>query len=324
MTDIIQALEPAALARLATMELRARTIVEGHFSGQHHSHFKGASVEFADHRNYSPGDELRHLDWKLYGRTDRFFVKQYDAETNMSVMLVLDASGSMQYASGEITKAQYGSYLAAGLAYLTSRQGDAPGLALLDGGVAGRLMPRTRPAHLRRLWEMLEDVTRVPASLRDAQERVASRSDAGTRHDAGTRSDWPLADCLAEVAAMLTRRGILVLISDLLEPPERLLRALRYFRHRGHDVIVLQVLDEAEVNFPFRGAVEFQDLESGERLRTETADIRRSYLEGFRQHQEAIRDGCRTAGLDYELMLTTEPFGRALTAYLGRRGGAGY
>lgn len=118
---------------------------------------------------------------------------------------------------------------------------------------------------------------------------------------------------------MLTRRGILVFISDLLEPPERLLRALRYFRHRGHDVIVLQVLDEAEVNFPFRGAVEFADLESGQRLRTETADIRRGYLEGFRQHQETIRDGCRSAGLDYELMLTTEPFGRALTAYLGRR-----
>ncbi|MCE5237001.1 DUF58 domain-containing protein [bacterium] len=313
MTDIIQALEPAALARLANMELRARTIVEGHFSGQHHSHFKGASVEFADHRNYSPGDELRHLDWKLYGRTDRFFVKQYDAETNMSVMLVLDASGSMQYASGEITKAQYGSYLAAGLAYLTSRQGDAPGLALLDGGVAGRLMPRTRPAHLRRLWEMLEETLVGPGLV----PRPGTSTDG--RGTSPRPTDGALADSLAEVAAMLTRRGILVLISDLLEPPERLLRALRYFRHRGHDVVVLQVLDEAEVNFPFRGAVEFQDLESGQRLRTETADIRRSYLEGFRQHQETICDGCRSAGLDYELMLTTEPFGRALTAYLGRR-----
>jgi len=133
-----------------------------------------------------------------------------------------------------------------------------------------------------------------------------------------------IADGLADVAALLSRRGILVLISDLLEPPDRLLRALRYFRHRRHDVIVLQVLDEAEVNFPFRGAVEFQDLEDGRRLRTEIADIRRGYLAGFQQHQETIREGCRTAALDYELMLTTEPFGRALTAYLGRRGGAGY
>jgi len=321
MTDLLHALEPAALARLANMELRARTIVEGHFSGQHHSHLKGASVEFADHRNYSPGDELRHLDWKLYGRTDRFFVKQYDAETNMSVMLVLDASGSMQYGSGEVTKAQYGSYLAAGLAYLTSRQGDAPGLALVDaGGVAEKLMPRTRPAHLRRLWDALEGATvgRGLVSRPDTDGMGRGTSPRPT-DDTGA-----IADGLADVAALLSRRGILVLISDLLEPPDRLLRALRYFRHRRHDVIVLQVLDEAEVNFPFRGAVEFQDLEDGRRLRTEIADIRRGYLAGFQQHQETIREGCRTAGLDYELMLTTEPFGRALTAYLGRRGGAGY
>lgn len=320
MTDILQAVEPAALARLANMELRARTMVEGHFSGQHRSHFKGASVEFADHRNYSPGDELRHLDWKLYGRTDRFFVKQYDAETNMSVMLVLDASGSMQYTSDTLTKYQYGSYLAAGLAYLTSRQGDAPGLALVDHGVRERLMPRTRPAHLRRLWEALEG----PDQARGV-ERSSTGSPRGSwgprpaTPDTPRLADWSIADGLAEVAATLTRRGIFVLISDLLEPPDRLLRSLRYFRHRGHDVIALQVLDEAEVNFTFRGAIEFLDLEDGRRVRTEIADIRRGYLEQLRAHQETIRDGCRGAGIDYELMVTTEPFGRALTAYLGRR-----
>ena len=302
MTQTLEALTPQALARLASMELRARAIVEGHFSGQHRSHYKGASVEFADHRNYSPGDELRHLDWKLYGRTDRFFVKQYDAETNMNVMLVLDVSGSMGYGSGEITKLQYGSYLAAGLAYLTSRQGDAPGLALIADGVVERLMPRTRPAHLRRLWDTL-DVARVGAPGPGAHE-----------HD-----DFAIADGLADVAPLLSRRGIIVLISDLLEPPDRLLRGLRYFRHRGHDVIVLQVLDEAEVNFPFRGAVEFQDLESGRRLRTETGDVRASYLREFARHQEALRDGCRSAGMDYQLMRTDEPFSRALTAYLGHR-----
>jgi len=303
-------LDPAALAKLANMELRARAIVEGHYSGQHHSHYKGASVEFADHRNYSPGDELRHLDWKLYGRTDRFFIKQYDAETNMNVMLVLDASGSMGYGSGEISKLQYGSYLAAGLAYLTSRQGDAPGLTLLDQGVRDKLMPRTRPAHLRRLWETLEEAnTRVGRLSTIAPANVDVRP---TRDDS-------LANGLADIAPLLARRGIIVLISDLLEPPERLLRGLRYFRHRGHDVIVLQVLDEAEVNFPFRGAVEFEDMESGRRLRTETGDVRGSYLQEFARHQEAIRDGCRSGGMDYELMLTNEPFARALTAYLGRR-----
>jgi uncharacterized protein (DUF58 family) len=316
MTDLHTALDPAALARLASMELRARTMVEGHFSGQHHSHFKGASVEFADHRNYSPGDELRHLDWKLYGRTDRFFVKQYDAETNMSVMLVLDASGSMQYGSGEVTKAQYAAMLAAGLAYLTSRQGDAPGLALLDGGaVVGKLMPRTRPAHLRQLWDMIEE----PSVGRGPVPRPDGNAAGRGTSPRPTEDNVTLADGLAAVAALLTRRGILVLLSDLLEPPDRLLRALRYFRHRGHDVMVLQVLDPAEVNFPFRGAVEFQDLEDGRRLRTETGDIRRAYLEGFQQHQDTLREGCRGAGLDYELMTTQEPFARALTAYLGRR-----
>jgi uncharacterized protein (DUF58 family) len=320
MSATVPALTPEALARLATMELRARAIVEGHFSGQHRSHFKGASVEFADHRNYSPGDELRHLDWKLYGRTDRFFVKQYDAETNMNVMLVLDLSGSMGYGSGEITKLQYGSYLAAGLAYLTSRQGDAPGLALIADGVRERLMPRTRPAHLRRLWDTLEAAaTRVG---RPVPWPPGPGGGQGTGRPTRTESghdDFAIADGLADVAPLLARRGIIVLISDLLEPPDRLLRGLRYFRHRGHDVIVLQVLDEAEVNFPFRGAVEFQDLESGRRLRTETGDVRASYLREFARHQEALRDGCRSAGMDYQLMRTDEPFSRALTAYLGHR-----
>lgn len=270
-------------------------MVEGHFSGQHHSHFKGASVEFADHRNYSSGDDLRHLDWKLLGRTDRHFIKQYDAETNMNVLLVADVSGSMGYGSadGGVTKFQYATYLAAGLAYLTSKQGDAPGLALVDEHLRERLAPRTRPAHLKRLMQSLE----------------AARPGG----------DTSLADALAETAATFTRRGIVVLISDLLDEPERLLRALVYFRHRGHDVIVLHVLDPAEVSFSFRGPVIFEDLEQGEKLLTEADDIRRAYLQEFRAWQGGLEDGCRRAGLDYALMTTDEPFHRALSAYLGRR-----
>jgi len=293
LTGAAEALTAPALARLATMELRARTMVEGHFSGQHRSHFKGASVEFADHRNYSQGDELRHLDWKLYGRTDRYFVKQYDAETNMNVALVVDVSGSMGYGTGAVTKLQYATYLAAGLAYLTSRQNDAPGLALVDTRVREKFMPRTRPAHLKRLLQALEEV----------------RAGAETS----------LAEALAETAALFTRRGIVVLISDLLDDPERLLRSLVYFRHRGHDVVVLHVLDPAEVQFSFRGPVIFEDLESGERLLTETDDIRRAYRREFMEYQARLSQGCRGAGIDYELMSTAEPFYRALSAYLGRR-----
>jgi len=313
MNTIQEQLGAEALGRLHGMELRARTMVEGHFSGQHHSHFKGASVEFADHRNYSSGDDLRHLDWKLLGRTDRHFIKQYDAETNMNVLLVADVSGSMGYGSGGangvapsgrsytgtpeegggVTKFQYATYLAAGLAYLTSKQGDAPGLALVDERLRERLAPRTRPAHLKRLMQSLEE--------------------------AQPGGDTSLADALAETAAAFTRRGIVVLISDLLDEPERLLRALVYFRHRGHDVIVLHVLDPAEVSFSFRGPVIFEDLEDGEKLLTEADDIRKAYLQEFGAWQGGLEDGCRWAGLDYALMSTAEPFHRALSAYLGRR-----
>lgn len=293
MTQVREALTAETLARLRNMELRARVMVEGHFSGQHRSHFKGASVEFADHRNYSPGDELRHLDWKLYGRSDRFFVKQYDAETNMNVLLVLDASGSMGYASGAVTKLQYASYLAAGLAYLTVGQGDAVGLAVFDTAVRYSLAPLSRPAHLRRLWEALDS--------------VAPGGETG------------LSAALAEAAGAMRRRGIVVLLSDLLDEPERVLRSLAYFRHRGHDAIVFQVLDTAEVTFRFHGPTVFEDLESGERLRTESDDIRAAYLQELAAFVGQVREGCRAAGMDYQQFVTHEPFDRALRAYLARR-----
>lgn len=293
MSTLAESLGAEALSRLHSMELRARTMVEGHFSGQHRSHFKGASVEFADHRDYSRGDELRHLDWKLLGRTDRYFIKQYDAETNMNVVLVTDVSGSMDYGSGPVTKLQYATYLAAGLAYLTSRQGDAPGLALVDERLREALPPRTRPAHLGRLMQVLEGVR------------------AG--------GETALAAALAETAATFTRRGIIVIISDLLDEAERLLRALVYFRHRGHDVIVLQVLDPREVDFRFRGPVVFEELERGERLLTEADDIRRAYRREFDHWRGSLEDGCRHAGIDYAWLTTDQPFYRALSAYLGRR-----
>lgn len=288
-----QALTAEALSRLHSMELRARTIVEGHFSGQHRSHFKGASVEFADHRNYSPGDELRHLDWKLFGRTDRFFVKQYDAETNMNVVLIVDCSGSMGYGSGPVTKLQYATYLAAGLAYLTTQQGDAPGLALVDTGLRRSLAPRTRPAHLTRILHELD------------QARAGGETS--------------LAAALAETTPGLSRRGIVVLISDLLDEVEAVLRALVYFRHRGHDVIVWHVLDPVEKELPLRGPVIFEDLETGEKLLTEVDDVRRTYLREMAAFCTRLSDGCRAAGIDYAQMTTSDTFYRALSAYLARR-----
>jgi uncharacterized protein (DUF58 family) len=294
MTQLREALTAEALARLRTMELRARVMVEGHFSGQHRSHFKGASVEFADHRNYSPGDELRHLDWKLFGRSDRFFVKQYDAETNMNVLLAVDASGSMGYRSGAVSKLQFASYLAAGLAHLTVSQGDAIGLVTFDAAVRESLPCLSRPAHLRRVWGVLDAVS--------------------------PGGETGLSEALAQTAASLSRRGIVVLVSDLLEEPERVLRSLAYFRHRGHDVIVFHVLDPAELSFQFRGPTIFQDLETSDRLRTESQDIRASYLRELEAFTEQLRDGCRRASVDYQQLTTDEAFDRALRAYLSRRG----
>jgi uncharacterized protein (DUF58 family) len=293
MAQLREALTAEALARLRTMELRARVMVEGHFSGQHRSHFKGASVEFADHRSYSPGDELRHLDWKLFGRSDRFFVKQYDAETNMNVLLAVDVSGSMGYRSGAVSKLQFGSYLAAGLAYLTVSQGDATGLVVFDAAVRESLPCLSRPAHLRRVWDVLDT--------------------------ASPGGETGLSGALAQTATSLSRRGIVVLVSDLLDEPERVLRSLAYFRHRGHDVIVFHVLDPAEVAFHFRGPTIFQDLETSERLRTESQDIRASYLRELQAFTGQLRDGCRRASVDYQQLTTDEPFDRALRAYLARR-----
>ncbi len=286
-------LSPEAVAKLDTMELRARTIVEGHFSGQHRSPYKGASVEFADHREYSPGDELRHLDWKVYGRSDRFFIKEFDAETNLNVHLLLDASASMAYGSGAVTKLQYAACLAAGLAYLAIKQRDAAGLMVFDHEVREHLMPATKRSHLALIFERLQAVE--------------------------PRAETDLSSALQVAAQRLKRRGIVVLLSDLLDEPARVLRALSHFRHRGHDVIVLHVLDDDELRFNFRGPVRFRDLETGQRLLTEATLVREQYLGALQSFAAEYRRGCRERHLDYALVDTSVPYDRALTAYLAKR-----
>jgi uncharacterized protein (DUF58 family) len=288
-----EALTPAAIAKLNSMELRARAIVEGHYSGQHRSPYRGASVEFADHREYSHGDELRHLDWKVYARTDRFFIKEYDAETNLSVHLLLDASRSMDFATGALTKLDYARSLCAGLAYLAVRQRDAAGLVTFDLQVRERLPALTKRAHLQRLFDTLDGVT--------------------------PGGETNIATVLEQIAATVTRRGVIVLVSDLLDEPESVLRALGYFRHRGHDVLVLHVMDPGELRFDFRGPTLFQDIESGERMLSDGGEVRGEYLAALRGFLVELQDGCRHRSIDYALMDTSQPFDRALTAYLAHR-----
>jgi len=292
-TDAAQPVDAELLASLSSMELRARAMVEGHYSGHHRSHFRGASVEFADHRAYTHGDELRHLDWRLYGRTDRFFVKQYEAETNLTIHLLLDTSGSMGFPERGVTKLACAGYLAAGLAYLAWRQRDGVGLTAFDTRVTTRLPALSRRGHLQQVFDALE----------------VARAGGETS----------LAEVLAEVGGGLRRRGLIVLLSDLLDDATALLRALGLLRSRGHDLIVLQVLDRAEVELGLRGPVVVEDLETGERLATDADEVRTRYQEALQAHVERIRDGCVARGIDHQLMITDRPLGPALVAYLARR-----
>jgi uncharacterized protein (DUF58 family) len=287
-------LDPAVIARIGGLELRARTIVEGFLSGLHRSPLKGFSVEFAEYRQYLPGDDLSTIDWKVYARSDRYYVKKYEEETNLRAHLLLDVSASMSYGSGAMTKRDYGSCLAASLAYLMNRQRDAAGLVTFDERILGWLPPSIRPGHLRALLVTLD---RLPD---------------GAKTDAG-RPLHQLADALA-------KRGMVVLISDLLDEPARVIDGLKHFRFRGNDVLVFHVLDRSELTFPFDRPVRFRDLESGEEVIATPSEVRDEYLAGIRGLIETYRRELRTVGIDYQLLDTSEPLDRALLSYLAVRG----
>jgi uncharacterized protein (DUF58 family) len=287
-------LDPAVIARIGSLELRARTIVEGFLSGLHRSPLKGFSVEFAEYRQYLPGDDLSTIDWKVYARSDRYYVKKYEEETNLRAHLLLDVSASMSYGSGAMTKRDYGSCLAASLAYLMNRQRDAAGLVTFDERILGWLPPSIRPGHLRALLVTLD---RLPD---------------GAKTDAG-RPLHQLADALA-------KRGMVVLISDLLDEPARVIDGLKHFRFRGNDVLVFHVLDRSELTFPFDRPVRFRDLESGEEVIATPSEVRDEYLAGIRGLIETYRRELRTVGIDYQLLDTSEPLDRALLSYLAVRG----
>lgn len=291
--SVTRTVDAELLAALPSMELRARAMVEGYYSGRHRSHFRGASIEFADHRAYSHGDELRHLDWRLYGRSDRFFVKQFEAETSLSVWLAVDSSASMGYPEGAVTKLDCACYLAAGLAWLAWRQRDAVGLSLFDDAIHDQLPPLTRRGHLQGVFDRLE----------------------GARPGGETA----LSQALVQLGGSIRRRGLIVLISDLLDEPEAILRALATLRRRGHDLIVLQVLHRSEIELGLHGPALVEDMETGERLATDAEQVREQYQAAIRSHVDCLHDGCVGRGMDHELFVTDMPLGRALSTYLARR-----
>jgi uncharacterized protein (DUF58 family) len=287
-------LEPQALARVKNLSLVARGVVEGAISGLHSSPYKGFSVEFAEHREYAPGDDPRHLDYKMLARTERLYVKQYEEETNMRVQILLDISASMGYAyDGKFSKYEYGAYLTAILAYLMTRQQDSVGLTAFDTQIRLDMPARSSPRHFNELMQRLEAI------------------------NAGNETD--VAETLHKLANRFKKRCLIVLISDLYDDPEEVLRALHHFRHRRHEVIVFHVLDKAEIDFPFNEVISFYDMETNERLQIDPAYVRDAYKEQIERFIEGYRRGCAEAGIDYVLADTSTPYDFMLSRYIAKR-----
>lgn len=287
-------LDPATLARLGTLELKARTVVEGFLSGLHRSPFKGFSVEFAEYRQYLPGDDLSTIDWKVYARSDRYYVKKFEEETNVDCHLLMDVRSSMGYASGGLYKLRYGSMLAACLAHLMKRQRDAVALTTFDEAIVAMLPPSARPGHLRSILVTLD--TLVPGRRTDVSKPLHLLADG------------------------IRKRGLVVLISDLLDEPEHVIDGLRHFRFRGSDVIVFHLLDPAELTFPFERAARFRDIELGDELMAVPSVVRQKYLDALNEAVARYRRELGSAGIDYALVDTSTPLEFALMSYLSTRG----
>lgn len=283
--------DPALIHRLEPISLRARLVVEGFLTGLHRSPYHGFSVEFSEHRAYQQGDALRHLDWKVFGRTERLVIKQFEEETNLRAMIALDVSGSMGFQSGGFaSKIDYARTVAAALIYLLLGQRDAVGLAPFDSEPREILPARSATTWRNELWAAL------------------------TRHETGGESD--LAASLHAVANRLNRRGLVVLLSDLLDDPERLLEALHHFRHDGHDVLVLQILDPREVDFSFDREARFEALESDDSLNVDPWQIGPEYRALMQHSLETIREGCARHHVQHQLITTDTPVDQALLALL--------
>ncbi len=293
--DYRKYLDPKVLARISGLELRARLIVEGFFSGIHHSPQHGLSIEFADHRQYTQGDDLRHIDWRVFGRTDKYYIKEYEQETNLNLMLVVDCSESMGYRSSDelMTKHEYATAVAAAVAYLTLQQQDAVGLTLFDEHLRDFLRPSGHAHQWKTLVHELEGKT-GPAKT-------------------------SIARVLTELAERLHHRLLIVLISDLFDDPEAILKGLKLLRYRRHEVIVWNIWDPAEMTLPFSGPTMFDGLEATGRLLTDPRSLRTRYIEEVERFQQQMRSGCGHMLIDYTLYHSAMSLDAALSGYLATR-----
>lgn len=287
--------DPKVLAGIANLSLRARWVVEGLMSGVHKSRAKGFSVEFEEHREYSPGDEIRRIDWKALGKFDRYFIKEYEDETNLRAYLLLDASASMNYASDGITKFDYACTLTASLAYLILKQQDAAGLVTFSNRIEAFIPPRAKRDYLTQILHALEN--------------------------RGPGGETNVGKILDDIAGQIKRRGLIVLVSDLLDEPAEILKGLRQFRFKGNDVIVFHLMDPAEINLPFDGNILFEDLEAADlQVITDPRVIRATYRQVVNEYIADMRKQCHDNAIDYQLISTATPLDQALASYLSWRG----
>jgi uncharacterized protein (DUF58 family) len=285
--------DPEGLARVGNMELVARQVVEGFLTGRHRSPYHGFSVEYLDHRAYTPGDEIRSLDWKILARTDKYYVKLFQDETNLRAYILLDCSRSMTFQSGKVSKLDWGSYLAAALAYLMLHQNDAVGLVLFDRETREYLSPRARPTQFRRLLDVLD------------------HPPAGGDTDVGTM--------LHQMAERIKRRGLVILISDLIDDLNKIANGLQHFRHNNHEVVVFHVMDDAELTLPYDRLTRFKDMEGVGRVVANPKSLRARYLARIRAFIDGLKTACFERGISYHLANTKEPYDQFLAAYLEKR-----
>ena len=293
MSDSANFLDPTVLAGLHNLELRARVVVEGFLAGLHKSPHRGFSVEFNDYRHYQRGDDMRHVDWRLYARSGKLYIKQYEDETNVRCMILLDTSASMAYTSGGMSKLDYGLTLASALAYFIARQRDAVGLITFDDQIREYLPAKTRQLHLMRIL------------------RALSRVQAGQKTD--------VVKPLTDLASSLKKKSMVILISDMLDDEERIINTLTNLRAMGNDIITFHIMDDAELNFPFTEASEFIDMENNESYITSPAAIRKAYLKNINEFLAYCKKQCQISGIDYCLMNTREPLDQALSSYITKR-----
>ena len=294
MSTVEKYLKPEVIRQIKRLDLRAQFIVRGFLHGLHASPFHGFSVEFSEHRKYTPGDDPKDIDWLIYAKTDKYYVKKYEAETNITGYLVMDLSRSMGYTYRQtLTKFEYAICLAAALCYLMIHQQDPVGVLTFDEKIRNSLAPKSRRTHL---GDVLSLLTKL---------KPEGKTD--------------VAQSLTQIAAMLRHASLVMVFSDLLAEPEPVLQALHRLRHRGHDVILFHVLDEAEVRFPFEGMVELEEPETHQRLRLDASAFRRDYLAELESFRETYRRECYQSGIDYVPLDTSMQFDKALTEYLMRR-----